>query len=105
MLQRRRSIRRAYAQSVWRGARPPPTGSHAREWGDVQAAVYGAGAIGSLVGARLHEAGVSAQLSGREAQVRAIRATGLLLKGRDESRAAHLPAGTSLDGTPDIILL
>jgi 2-dehydropantoate 2-reductase len=71
----------------------------------VQVAVYGAGAIGSVVGARLREAGVSVQLIGRQAQVNAIRANGLLVKGLDESRTVHLPAATSLEGTPDVILL
>jgi 2-dehydropantoate 2-reductase len=71
----------------------------------VQVAVYGAGAIGSVVGARLREAGVSVQLIGRQTQVNAIRANGLLVKGLDESRTVHLPAATSLEGTPDVILL
>ena len=75
------------------------------EWDDVQAAVYGAGAIGSLVGARLDEAGISVQLIGRQAQVDAIRASGLLVKGLVESRAVQLPAATTLEGTPDVILL
>ena len=67
--------------------------------------VYGAGAIGSLVGARLHEAGVSVQLIGREAQVNAIRANGLQVKGLQELHVVQLPATTSLDGPADIILL
>jgi 2-dehydropantoate 2-reductase len=68
-------------------------------------AVYGAGAIGSLVGARLHEAGVAVQLIGRPAQVDAIRAKGLLVKDLEGSRLVHLPAAVVLDGTPDVILL
>jgi 2-dehydropantoate 2-reductase len=67
--------------------------------------VYGAGAIGSLVGARLHDAGVSIQLIGREAQVDAIRANGLLVKGLQESHVVHLPATTTLDGTAEIVLV
>ncbi|MDQ6713809.1 MAG: 2-dehydropantoate 2-reductase [Candidatus Dormibacteraeota bacterium] len=67
--------------------------------------VYGAGAIGSLVGTRLHEAGVSVRLIGREAQVNAIRADGLLVKRLDGSHVVQLPATTTLDGTPQIILL
>ena len=72
---------------------------------DVQVVVYGAGAIGSLVGARLQDSGVSVQLIGRQAQVDAIRTDGLLVKGLGESHVVHLPAATALDGTPDIILL
>jgi 2-dehydropantoate 2-reductase len=71
----------------------------------VQVAVYGAGAIGSLVGARLHDAGVTVQLIGREAQVDAIRANGLLVKGLEESHLVQMPAATTLDGTADIVLL
>ena len=67
--------------------------------------VFGAGAIGSFVGAQLHEAGVSVQLIGREAQVDAIRANGLLVKGLGESHIVHMPAATAIDGTPDVILL
>jgi 2-dehydropantoate 2-reductase len=67
--------------------------------------VYGAGAIGSLVGARLHESGVNVCLIGREAHVDAIRARGLLVKGQRESRLVQLPATTTLTGAADIILL
>jgi 2-dehydropantoate 2-reductase len=71
----------------------------------MQVVVYGAGAIGSLVGARLHEAGGDVRLIGREPQVNAIRANGLLVKGRHESHAVRLPATTTLAGMADIILL
>ncbi|HXN04992.1 MAG TPA: 2-dehydropantoate 2-reductase [Candidatus Acidoferrum sp.] len=68
-------------------------------------AVFGAGAIGSLVAARLHESGVAVGLIGREAQVAAIQAKGLRVKGRDESRVVQLPATTTLAGAADIVLL
>ncbi len=67
--------------------------------------VFGAGAIGSLVGARLHESGVNVRLVGRETHVDAIRAKGLLVKGPDQSELVQLPATTMLAGTADIILL
>jgi len=67
--------------------------------------VFGAGAIGSLVGARLHESGINVRLIGREVQVAAICAKGLQVKGRNESRLVHLPAMTTLADTADIILL
>lgn len=67
--------------------------------------VFGAGAIGSLVGARLHESGVNVRLIGRAAQVDAIRAKSLLLKGKNQSRLVQLPAATTLAGSADIILL
>ncbi len=57
------------------------------------------------MGARLQECGVHVELIGREAHVDAIRANGLLLKGPDESHLVRLPAGTTMPGTADIILL
>src|SRR2546423_7287282 len=71
----------------------------------VELVVYGAGAIGSLIGSRLHEAGVSVELIGRQHQVDAIRAKGLLVKGLEGSRLVHLPGAVRLAGTPDMILL
>src|ERR1700693_5167493 len=68
-------------------------------------AVFGAGAIGSLVAARLHESGVAVGLIGREAQVTAIQAKGLGVKGGDESRVVQLPATTTLAGAADIVLV
>jgi 2-dehydropantoate 2-reductase len=73
--------------------------------GGVQVVVYGGGAIGSLVAARLHEAGVNVRLIARQAHVDAIGANGLLVRGRDESHLVHLLATTTLAGTADIILL
>src|SRR5205814_4285031 len=67
--------------------------------------IYGAGAIGSLVGARLHESGVSVSLVGRRAHVDAIQANGLTVKGPDQSRLVRLPASTVLADPADIILL
>jgi 2-dehydropantoate 2-reductase len=67
--------------------------------------IFGAGAVGSLVGARLHEAGVNVRLIGREGHIDAIRTKGLLVKGRDESRLVQLPATTTLAGPADLILL
>ena len=71
----------------------------------MQVAVYGAGAIGSVVGARLHESGVNASLIGRRAHIDAILANGLTVKGPDQSRTVRLPASTVLADPADIILL
>src|SRR5438876_10745320 len=68
-------------------------------------AVFGAGAIGSLVGARLHESGINVRLVGRQTQVDAIRASGPLVTGNNGSRLVRVPATTTWDGTADIILL
>jgi len=71
----------------------------------MQVVVYGAGAIGSLVGARLHESDVAVRLIGRKVQAEAIGANGLLVKRGDESHVVRIPVTTSLSGTADIILL
>src|SRR5256712_4349395 len=71
----------------------------------MEVAVYGAGAIGSLVGARLHEAGARVHLIGRQEHVDAIRANGLLVRGPAETRLVRLPATTTPAGNADIILL
>ncbi|HET9849131.1 MAG TPA: 2-dehydropantoate 2-reductase [Candidatus Dormibacteraeota bacterium] len=71
----------------------------------VQVVVLGAGAIGSLIGARLHEAGVSVRLIGKKAHVEAIQANGLMVRGRNESHLVRLPATTTLAGAADLILL
>jgi 2-dehydropantoate 2-reductase len=68
-------------------------------------ALFGAGAIGSLVGARLFEAGVDVRLVARPAHAQAIQANGLRLEARGGSRSVHLPATTHLEGSPDLILL
>lgn len=71
----------------------------------MQVAVLGAGAIGSLLGARLHQAGLNVRLIGKQAHIDAIQANGLLVRGRGESHLVRLPAATTLAGTADIILL
>ena len=71
----------------------------------MQVVVYGAGAIGSLIGARLHEAGFNVRLIGRLAHVDAIRQKGLLVRGRNESHLVSLTATTTLTGSADVILL
>src|SRR5438067_7723720 len=73
--------------------------------GGVQLVVFGAGAIGSLVGARLHQAGIDVTLVGRKAHVEAIAASGLLLKSAGGSQRVRLQTTTSLTGPADIILL
>ena len=67
--------------------------------------VFGAGAIGGLVGARLFKAGIDVRLIGRPAHVDAIRSKGLLVKDQNESRLVQLPAATTLTGPADLILL
>jgi 2-dehydropantoate 2-reductase len=71
----------------------------------MQVVVFGAGAIGSVMGARLHESGVGASLVGRRAHVDAIQANGLMVKGPDQSRLVWLPATTVPADPADIILL
>ena len=67
--------------------------------------VFGAGAVGSLLGARLYEAAIDVRLIGRPAHVDAIRSKGLLVKDQNESRLVQLPVATTLAGPADLILL
>lgn len=67
--------------------------------------VFGAGAIGSVIGARLHEQGVPVTLVGRPAHVEAINAHGLRLRTPAGLRLVQLSAVTSFGGRPDVVLL
>jgi 2-dehydropantoate 2-reductase len=60
----------------------------------VKFCVYGAGAIGGLIGARLANAGASVSLVARGAHLEAIRRNGLRLVGNGEDVMVH-PAATS----------
>src|SRR5919201_5820419 len=71
----------------------------------MEVAVLGAGAIGSLVGARLYQAGASVRLIGRPAHVAAIQQGGLLLRDNSSSERVAIPATTSLAGPVDLVLL
>ena len=70
---------------------------------------FGAGAIGSLVGARLSLGGVDVTLLGRRAHVAAIRTSGLVLETpRGRLTAKQVDSITSLDdlrSPPDLVLL
>ena len=64
--------------------------------------VFGAGATGSLLGARLHAAGFSVHLVGRPDHVRAIRTDGLSVEGLDGSpfripATEKVPEGSRFD--------
>jgi 2-dehydropantoate 2-reductase len=71
--------------------------------------IYGAGAVGSLVGAHLVRAGKDAVLIGRPSHVVAIRANGLRLKTASGTWVVSLPAVDDLREVPfapdDVILL
>lgn len=71
----------------------------------MQVVVYGAGAIGSLVGARLHEAGGNVRLIARPAHAAAIGREGLRVEAEREVRVVQLPARERLEGPADVVLL
>ena len=71
----------------------------------MEVAVLGAGAIGSLVGARLYQAGASVRLIGRPAHVAAIQQGGLLLRDNSSSERVAIPATTSMASPVDLVLL
>jgi 2-dehydropantoate 2-reductase len=71
--------------------------------------VYGAGAVGSVLGARLYQSGAEVVLVARPAHAEAIRAHGLRLITAEEDVRVAVPAVTSLDavapGEDDIVLI
>ncbi len=72
--------------------------------------VYGAGAIGGVVGARLHQSGRDVALIARGAHLRAIRSQGLTLRSPEEHSVLELPAAENpeqlgVGAEEDVILL
>ena len=71
--------------------------------------VYGAGAIGSALGAWLHLQNYGVLLVGRRAHVQRIREAGLELRNPDGVRRIHVPAvaelGEASSHPSDVILL
>jgi 2-dehydropantoate 2-reductase len=69
--------------------------------------VYGAGVIGSLFAARLHEAGNEVSLVARGQRLAALREHGILLAEGDSSiiRSVPVPAGEHPSGRYDLIVV
>jgi len=67
-------------------------------------AIIGAGAIGGVVAAYLKKAGEEVVLIGREAQVDAINAQGLTIKGVRGTETIQVPARTCLDQPYDLVI-
>lgn len=68
-------------------------------------AIVGAGAIGCVTGALLSEKGYDVTLIGRAEQVAAINRSGLLVRQGGHDRLFKIPAQTSLEFAPDILVL
>ncbi|WP_273845661.1 ketopantoate reductase family protein [Rubrobacter calidifluminis] len=71
----------------------------------MKVAVVGAGAVGSLVGGLLWEAGEDVTLVGRGEHVRRINERGLHVSGAGGRRVLRPKAAHSLEESPDIVLL
>jgi 2-dehydropantoate 2-reductase len=74
--------------------------------------VFGAGAVGGVVGARLHQAGLDVVLIARGAHLEEIRRSGLTLETPSERSVVQIPAAADpaelsvgTGGTDDVILL
>jgi 2-dehydropantoate 2-reductase len=74
--------------------------------------VFGAGAVGGVVGARLHQAGHDVALIARGAHLRELQRSGLTLETPSERSVLRIPAGgdptelgVGTSGTDDVILL
>ena len=70
-------------------------------------AIYGAGAIGSYLGVRLHQAGAEVSLIARGAQLAAMKANGVTLKTEDDTVTVRpFVTGDTRDaGTQDFIFI
>lgn len=68
-------------------------------------AVIGAGAVGSVIGGLLSQAGEDVTLIGRKSHVDAISQNGLLLEGPYGKRVINLKVSEDLDFKPDLALL
>ncbi len=67
-------------------------------------AIIGAGAIGCVVAAYLHKAGVDVVLIGKKDQVDAIRTQGLVIEGVRGTETFHVKALTALDKAYDLVI-
>jgi len=75
----------------------------------VRVVVFGAGAIGGLLGARLHEHGHDVTLVARGDHLRAIRDRGLTVEAPDATTVVRVPATDDVEtlelGADDVVLL
>jgi len=75
----------------------------------VRVIVYGAGAVGSVIGGRLRQGGAAVVLIGRAAHASAIRKRGLALRTAKDRDVIAVDAVTSIDevtpGNDDIVLI
>jgi 2-dehydropantoate 2-reductase len=71
--------------------------------------IFGAGAVGSILGGRLHQSGADVVLVARPAHVHAIRTDGLRLRMASHTDIIDVPAVTSIDelhpGKNDVVII
>ncbi len=67
-------------------------------------AIIGAGAIGSLVAAKLHQGGEKVLLVGRSDHIDAIKRDGLTISGATQKEVLKIPASTKLDRVYDLVI-
>src|SRR3954454_13438866 len=75
----------------------------------VRVIVYGAGAVGSVIGGRLRQGGADVVLLGRPAHVSAVRERGLVLRTAKDRDVVDVDAVTSIDelapGADDVVVI
>lgn len=75
----------------------------------VRVIIFGAGAVGSVLGGRLHQGGAAVVLVARPAHVDAITSGGLRLRMASHTDIINVPAVTSVDelrpGTDDVVII
>jgi 2-dehydropantoate 2-reductase len=76
---------------------------------DVRVIIFGAGAVGSILGGRLHQGGATVVLVARPAHVDAIRTDGLRLRMASHTDIVDVPAVTSVaelqPGEDDVVII
>jgi 2-dehydropantoate 2-reductase len=75
----------------------------------VRVIIFGAGAVGSILGGRLHQGGADAMLVARPAHAEAINTHGLRLRMASHTDTIDVPAVTSVDelhpGDDDVVII
>ena len=67
----------------------------------MKSVIYGAGAVGCMLGSKLHAAGEDVTLIARGEQLQALQANGLKILQQDKETVYHIPATDKLDVVED----
>ena len=84
-------------------------GARSDSFGSVRIVIFGAGAVGSVIGGRLHQGGADVVLVARPEHAAAVTARGLALRTGDNVETIHVPAVDSIGaltaGASDVVIV